>query len=84
MICKERVYKTVQSDPGLICKEYAQMLNARPGDVREALKSLHYFGRIYSGLNRDNNNYKWYVQGQGPNSISGKLVRQRWNGNIIL
>ena len=84
MICKERVYQTVQSDPGLICKEYAKILNARPGDVREALKSLHYFGRIYSGLNRDNNNYKWYIQGQGPHSIAGKLVSRAWKGNIVL
>lgn len=84
MICKERVYKVIGEHPGLICKEYSEMLNSRPGDVREALNALQYHGRISSSLDDRSRTYKWHTKEQGANSLTGKLVRQRWNGNIIL
>ena len=84
MICKERVHKAISEHPGLICKQYADMLKARSGDVREALNFLQYYGRISSSLDGKNQTYKWYTKEQGANSLSGKLVRQRWNGDIIL
>ena len=84
MICKERVYRKIVNHPGLICKEYAKKLKARPGDVREALNALQYHGRVSSAMDRRNHTYRWFTKEQGPNSLSGKLVRQRWNGNIIL
>ena len=84
MICKERVYREIVNYPGLICKEYAKRLKARPGDVREALNALQYYGRVSSAIDRRTQIYKWYTKEQGANSLSGKLVRQIWNGNIVL
>lgn len=84
MICKERVYKVISEYPNLICKEYSEMLNSRPGDVREALNLLQYHGRVSASLDDRSRTYKWHTKEQGANSLSGKLVRQRWNGDIIL
>ena len=84
MICKERVYKTIVNYPGLICKEYAKRLKATPSDVREALNLLQYYGRVNSAMDRRTQTYKWYTKDQGANSLSGKLVRQIWNGDIVL
>tara|TARA_R110000796_G_scaffold54275_3_gene126916 strand:+ start:419 stop:673 length:255 start_codon:yes stop_codon:yes gene_type:complete len=84
MICKERVFNIIKDNQGLICKEYSEKLKARPGDVREALKSLHYFGRITMSIDRKSHTNKWYTKDHGPNSLNSKIVRQIWNGNIIL
>jgi|TARA_R100000458_G_scaffold23317_1_gene20846 predicted transcriptional regulator len=84
MICKERVHKAISEQPGLICKEYSKILKARSGDVREALNLLQYHGRVSASLDRKSRTYKWHTKEQGANSLSGKLVRQIWNGDIVL